>query len=163
MEVQIGGLIGLFGGASFGVFGWWLGRRKAKKNRGLDEVHQYIWQKSRSISWYFTLAAIYLLFSLAIFGMEFRVAMVLGILLLVHMASWGISGIVLSINMQRTEPWRPSKVAIGIVIMAVNMIVFTILSIVTSNWLFLIVSIPPTAIALFTLIIAPKEFTSEDE
>jgi len=74
MGVQIGGLIGLYGGAVFGILGWWFGRWMAKKQRGLDELHEHIWQKARSISWFFTLATIYVLFSLVIFGIELKAA-----------------------------------------------------------------------------------------
>ncbi|MCP3764562.1 hypothetical protein NLX67_19665 [Domibacillus sp. A3M-37] len=150
MGVQIGGLIGLYGGAVFGILGWWFGRRMAKKQRGLDELHEHIWQKARSISWFFTLAAIYVLFSLVAFGIELRAAMVLGVIMIVHMASWGITGVILSINMNMTELLKPSRVKFGISIVAVSLIVFTILSIITSNWLFLIASIPPNTIGLIS-------------
>ncbi|MDT8861875.1 hypothetical protein N0O92_16805 [Alkalihalobacillus sp. MEB130] len=150
MGLQIGGLIGLYGGATFGILGWWLGRRMAKKNRGLDELHDHIWQKARSISWYFTLAAIYILFSLVAFGIELSVAMVLGIMLLVHMSSWGITGMILSINMNRTEPLKPSKVKFGVAVMVLSLIFFAVLSIVTGNWWFLLVGIPPSVLGLIS-------------
>lgn len=89
MGVQIGGLNGLYGGAVFGILGWF-GRRLAKKQRGLDELHDHIWQKARSISWFFTLAAFYVLFSLVIFGVELKAAMVLGVMMLVHLAVGGL-------------------------------------------------------------------------
>ena len=59
-------------------------KAKAKKNRGLDELYDHIWQKAKSYAWYMTLAAIYIFFSLMVFGIELNIAMVLGILLLVH-------------------------------------------------------------------------------
>lgn len=143
MGVQIGGLIGLYGGATFGILGWWLGRHFAKKNRGLDELYYHIWQKDRSISWYFTLFAIYVLFSLVLFGINLSIAAVLGIIMLVHIASWGISGMILSMNYHRTEPIRLSELKMNIVIAFITLLTFTIISIVTSNWKFLIASIPP--------------------
>lgn len=143
MGLQIGGMIGLYGGATFGLLAWWFGRRMAKKQRGLDELHDHIWQKARSIAWFFTLAAIYILFSLVVFGIELRAAMVLGIIMIVHIASWGITGVILSINMNMTEPLKPSRVKFGVTIVLVSFIIFTILSISTGNWWFLLASIPP--------------------
>lgn len=148
MGVQIGGLIGLYGGATFGILGWWFGRHLAKKKRGLDELHDHIWQKARSISWYFTLAAIYIFFSLVAFGIELSVAMVLGVLLIVHMSSWGFTGMVLSLNLNIAEPLKSSKITVGIIIVLVSLISFTVLSISTGNWWFLMVSIPPSVIGL---------------
>ncbi|XQY93770.1 hypothetical protein ACNRWW_10365 [Metabacillus sp. HB246100] len=143
MGLQIGGMIGLYGGATFGLLAWWFGRRMAKKQRGLDELHDHIWQKARSISWFFTLAAIYILFSLVVFGIELRAAMVLGVIMIVHIASWGITGVILSINMNMTEPLKTSRVKFGVTIVLVSFIIFTILSISTGNWWFLLASIPP--------------------
>lgn len=89
MEMQLGGMLGLYGGMIMGLVGWWFGRKKARENRGLDEVHQHIWQKARSHSWYITLASIYFLFSLVIAGVEMSPAMILGILLLAHLRKLG--------------------------------------------------------------------------
>lgn len=148
MEVQIGGLIGLYGGAVIGILSWWFGRRMAKKERGLDELHAHIWQKARAISWFFTLASIYLLFTLIMFGMELRAAIVLAVIMVVHMMSWGFTGMILSINMNMEEPLKPSRVKLGISIVAVSLIIFAILSIATGNWWFLLASVPPNIIGL---------------
>lgn len=78
MVVSIGGIIGLYGGMICGIIGWWFGRKKARGNRGLDEVHYHIWQKAKSYSWYVTLGAIYIFFSLLVFGIHVNIAMVLG-------------------------------------------------------------------------------------
>ncbi len=96
MEGQIAGLIGLFGGAFMGLVGLFLGRRLAKKQRGLDETHQHIWIKSRSIAWYATLFSIYILFTLHLIGIPLTVSLVLGILLFIHLGTWAIVGIILS-------------------------------------------------------------------
>lgn len=156
MGVQIAGLIGLYGGATIGILGWWFGRRLANKNRGLDELYEHIWQKARSISWYFTLVSVYIFFSLLLFGIELNLAMVLGVMLTVHLASWGITGMILSINMSMENPLKPSRVKFGIVIVAVSLISFTVLSIITGNWWFLIVSIPPTVIGLISALTPEK-------
>lgn len=148
MAVQVGGLVGLYGGAVIGILAWWFGRRMAKKQGGLDELHAHIWQKARGISWFFTLASMYILFTLIMFGMELRAAMVLAVIMLVHFASWGITGVILSINMNMSEPLKPSKVKLGISIVVVSLIIFTILSIATGNWWFLLASIPPNTIGL---------------
>ncbi|NMH73581.1 hypothetical protein HF078_10880 [Bacillus sp. RO2] len=148
MEVQIGGLLGLYGGAVIGILAWWFGRRMAKKQGGLDELHDHIWQKARAISWFFSLASMYILFTLIMFDMELRAGMVLGVIMLVHMASWGITGVILSINMSMSEPLKPSRVKMGIAIVAVSLLIFLVLSIATGIWWFLLASVPPNTIGL---------------
>ncbi|MEC1180519.1 hypothetical protein P9B03_18805 [Metasolibacillus meyeri] len=156
MSTQIWGAIGLYGGAALAILSWWFSRRIVKKQRGLDELYEHIWQKSRSISWFITLASIYILFSLVIFGVEIGAAMVLAIILTVHLASWGITGMILSNNMNMTKPLKPSRVKFGISIVAVSLITFTVLSIVTGNWWFLIASIPPNIIGLISALTPEK-------
>ncbi len=160
MEINIWGMIGLYGGVIGGLLGWWFGRQKARKNRGLDELYSHIWQKARSYSWYVTLGALYVFFTLLSFGIELSTAMVLGILLLTHVASWGIIGIMMTINMSSAAPLQPSRVKVGLFVFITSIIVFTIISILTTNWLFLLFSIPPNLIALFTALI-PKRKDSE--
>ncbi|KOP79293.1 hypothetical protein AMS59_09730 [Lysinibacillus sp. FJAT-14745] len=160
MEVSIGGIIGLYGGMICGILGWWFGRKKARENRGLDELYYHIWKNAKSYSWYVTLGAIYVLFSLIMFGIELSNAMVLGILLLTHLGSWGISGIVLSISMSSTVPLQPSRVKLGILVVVTSIVVFMIISIITNNWMFLLLSIPPNLIGLFTAL-TPKREDSE--
>ncbi len=160
MEVSFGGIIGLYGGMICGILGWWFGRKKARKNRGLDELYYHIWQKARSYSWYVTLGAIYVFFSLIVFGIQLSSAMVLGILLLAHLGSGGIIGAILSNNMSSTVPLQPSRVKFGIIVIAASIIVFTIISIMTNNWMFLLLSIPPNLIGLFTAL-TPNRKDSE--
>ncbi|MCG1023435.1 hypothetical protein EKQ44_17475 [Sutcliffiella horikoshii] len=160
MAVQIGGLVGLYGGAVMGILAWWFGRHMAKKQRGLDELHAHIWQKARAISWFFTLASMYILFTLVIFGMELTAAMVLAVIMLVHFASWGITGVVLSINMNMEEPLKPSRVKFGIVTVALSLLLFLVLSIATDNWWFLLASVPPTLIGLIWAL-TPKRGSEE--
>lgn len=159
MELNIGCMIGLYGGVICGLLGWWFGRKKARKNRGLDELYYHIWQKARSYTWYVTLGALYIFFTLINLGIELSTAMVLGILFLTHVVSWGIIGIILTINMSSTTPLQPSRVKVGIIVFVTSVIVFTIISILTTNWLFLIFSIPPNLIALF-LALTPKRENS---
>jgi len=155
MGVSIGGIIGLFGGMIGGILGWWFGRKKARKNRGLDELYYHIWQKARSYSWYVTLGATYVLFSLMVLGIELSSAMVLGILLFAHIGGWGIIGIILSINMSGTFPLH--RVKFGIILMATSIIVFTIISIISNNWMFLLFSILPILIGLFNALTANRK------
>ena len=157
MEINIWGMIGLYGGVIGGLLGWWFGRQKARKNRGLDELYYHIWQKARSYSWYVTLGALYVFFTLLSFGIELSTAMVLGILLLTHVASWGIIGIMMTINMSSAAPLQPSRVKVGLFVFMTSIIVFTIISILTTNWLFLLFSIPPNLIALFTALIPNRK------
>jgi hypothetical protein len=156
MGEQLAGAAGLYGGAILGILGWWFGRRMTAKQGGLDELYEHIWQKARSISWFFTLASIYVFFSLHIFGIELSTAMVLGIILLVHLASWGFTGMILSINMNMSEPLKPSRVKFGISIVVISLIIFTITSIITGNWFFLIASIPPNIIGLISALTPEK-------
>lgn len=160
MEINIWGMIGLYGGVIGGLLGWWFGRQKARKNRGLDELYYHIWQKARSYSWYVTLGTLYVFFTLLNFGIELSTAMVLGILLLTHVASWGIIGIMMTINMSSAAPLQPSRVKVGLFVFITSIIVFTIISLLTTNWLFLLFSIPPNLIALFTAL-TPKRKDSE--
>lgn len=159
MEFSIGGIFGLYGGMIFGILGWWFGRKKAKKNRGLDEVHDHIWQKAKSYSWYMTLAAIYIFFSLIVFGIKLSTAMVLAVLLFVHLGSWAIIGLILTINMYSPIPFKPSYVKLGISINVASILIFTIISIITNNWLFLLFSILPSMMGIFTaLTVNRKDF-----
>src|SRR5690606_1886576 len=150
MEVQIAGMIGLYGGAVLGILGWWFGRRMAKKQRGLDELHEHIWQKARAISWFFTLASLYVLFSLIMFGIELNAAMVLGVIMMVHLASWAITGVIMSINMNMSEPLKPSRVKLGISTVALSLILFTFLPLIPDNWLFLLASITPNILGIIS-------------
>lgn len=97
MDIQdIWAWIGLLGGAGGGLFGWWYGRHQAKKKRGLDELYEHIWKTSRATAWIITLVAIYVLFTLLLFGVNLHVAPVLGMLLLIHLGSWAVTGLVLT-------------------------------------------------------------------
>lgn len=157
MDAAIGGMIGLFGGMIFGAFGWWYGRHKAKQNRGLDELYRHIWRTARSTSWYFTLAALYLLFSLHLFGIEMSIGMVLGILILVHIGSWGIVGGIVSVNMSVEDPLQVSRVFIGASIMVISTLFFAILAIAFKNILIILLGIIPNIIGLIIILSRKKE------
>lgn len=88
---QLLGFLGLSLGALGGLFGLWWGRRKAARQRGLDERYESITVKSLASGWKITLLSIYLLFILLLFGVQLSVAPVLGIILLIHMAGWAFS------------------------------------------------------------------------
>ncbi|TDL78768.1 hypothetical protein [Peribacillus frigoritolerans] len=98
MMESAGAFIGVYGGMAAGLIGWWLGMYFAKKKRGIDEVFHFIEQKSRSISWILTIAAIYVLFTLLLFGVNISPAVLLSILLMVHLGSWGITKVFLSLQ-----------------------------------------------------------------
>lgn len=85
---QLLGFLGLVLGALGGLFGLWWGRKKAAKNRGLDERYESITTKSFASAWKISLAAMYILFALVIFGFQLAAAQLLGILLLIHMIGW---------------------------------------------------------------------------
>lgn len=94
--MNVGGLLGLTFGIIFGLAGLYFGKKEAKKNRGDDEVNEFIWQKTRSLSWYVTTVGIYLLLLLVLLGVEISTAKALSVLLLIHLFSWAIVGIYLS-------------------------------------------------------------------
>lgn len=156
--MEIGGLIGLYGGLLMGGIGWWFGRKKAMKNRGIDELYRHIWEKARSYSWYFTIAAIYILFSIYALGIPLKTPMVLGVLLLVHLSSWGITGAILTYRITvNSEPLtQKTKVVLGVTFIAASFILFTVLSIVTQNWKFLLWSFLPTIMS-FCLLVFSRE------
>ncbi|MEG0384829.1 hypothetical protein [Solibacillus cecembensis] len=156
MEISIGGMIGLYGGMLCGLLGWWFGRKKARENRGLDELYYHIWQRARSYAWYATLGAIYIFFSLIMFGVELSAAMVLALILLIHLGSWAIIGMILTINMTVSPSKQLSRVAIAWIVVACSFTLFTVLSIVTGNWLFLLWSILPNVVALTTVALATR-------
>lgn len=85
---QLLGFLGLVLGALGGLFGLWWGRKKAAKNRGLDERYESITTKSFASAWKISLAAMFILFTLVIFGFQLAAAQLLGILLLIHMIGW---------------------------------------------------------------------------
>src|SRR5690625_4295705 len=142
MSEQIAGFIGLYGGALMGLLGVFFGRVKAKKERGLDELHDHIWQKSRSLSWYATLISIYILFSLHLFGIPLTISSVLGILMIVHVGTWGISGAIFSFLLYSEIEIKVSDFLIGILIIIGAAVFFTIITILTHNWLLLLMTIP---------------------
>lgn len=139
MGAQIGGLIGLFGGLIFGLLGWYIGRKRVKNERGLDEVHDHIWLRARSYSWYATIIAIYIFFTLYILGVDMSMAMVLALLILVQLGSWGISGTILSAKMYSdTEPDNNfSYTGVGLIIILIGFILFVI-TIMTENWVYML-------------------------
>ncbi|MFD2130142.1 hypothetical protein ACFSKI_02570 [Pseudogracilibacillus auburnensis] len=148
MGIQIGGLLGLYGGLFCGVLGWYFGRKKAAKQRGLDEVHEHIWQKAKSFSWYITIITIYFLFTLYVLGVTLHVPAVLGILMLVQMASWGFGGAVLT-GLMFSGKEIDSNFIIGITVIVLSVLLFVILAIVSDSWLFLFGSIPFSVIGLY--------------
>ncbi|MRX54509.1 hypothetical protein GJU41_11045 [Bacillus idriensis] len=97
-----GAFIGLYGGMAAGLIGWLLGLYFAKKKRGVDEVFHFIDQKSRSVAWILTMAAIYIFFTLLLFGVDLSPAMMLSLLLFVHLGSWAITKVILSVRFSST-------------------------------------------------------------
>ncbi|GKU76187.1 hypothetical protein [Paenibacillus sp. L3-i20] len=139
--------VGLYGGLIFAFFGWYFGRRAAIKNNALDEVHRYIWSKARSTSWFCTLAAIYIMLMLGASGIQIEMMPALSILLAVLLSSWGISGAFYSIRMT-SEPLQSHSnpklhLKLSLYFGLFILLIFTIISIVTGDWKFLLAAIPP--------------------
>ncbi|NUU63920.1 hypothetical protein [Paenibacillus agri] len=145
--------VGIYRGLLFGIAGWYFGRRGAVKNNALDEVLAYIAAKSRSISWYFTIAAISVLLSLEVLGLSIGTIPSLGILLFVHLGSWGLISIILHARMTN-DPEETGKGKLqlvqGIAIGVSFLILFAIISVLSGERRFLLAAIPPI---LLTVII----------
>jgi len=90
--METGGLIGLILGMITASIGLYVGRKQAEKKRALDELHEHVWQKARSVSWYITTATIYILLFLVLIGITISAIKVLSILLIVHLFSWAVAG-----------------------------------------------------------------------
>lgn len=142
--------VGLLGGMALALLGLYIGRRAAKNRQGLDELHEHIWRKARSISWYFTLVAIYMLLILSMLDAGVRLIPALSILLLVHLGSWGVAGGMLMAKMVEDDPGEGGKtqLLLSIFIGIVFLIGFGIVSALTENWKFLLFSLFP----IFTMI-----------
>jgi len=148
--------LGLYGGMVLGFLGWYFGRRAASKKRGLDEMYRFIWGKARSASWYFTMAAIYVLLILSISGVQISLIPALSILLLVHVGSWAIAGAYYSTKMSENGTKSPS-VLLSLMIGIVVLMIFGIVSAITGNWKFLLFSLPPVFMTTMSTMFAGRK------
>ena len=152
--------VGLYGGMVIGFLGWFFGRRAAGKKRGLDEVYHFIWNKARSISWYFTFAAIYVMLILAISGIELNIIFALAILLFIHMGSWAITGAFYSSKMTQSDAKRASLL-LSLIIGIAILIIFAFISAAKGNWMFTVYSIPPVIMTTAITIAQSRKNNSE--
>ncbi|HLQ96867.1 MAG TPA: hypothetical protein VK108_10865 [Pseudogracilibacillus sp.] len=148
MMINVGAFIGLYGGAMGGLLGWYFGRRKAIKEHSLDELHDYMMKTARSFSWFATLGAIYIFFTLLVIGVPLSAAPVLGILLLVQMATWAISTFVIKYYMSLGVEVNISILA-GISLIILSVVFFLIIAILMKEWLFILLSLPLTVIGFY--------------
>lgn len=157
------GYIGIYGGLLLALAGWYFGRRSAAKKNGLDEVLAFILTKSRAISWYFTIAAIYFLLSMEIFGLAIGTIPALSILLFVHLGSWASCTFLLHVQMTRDPEAKISRKMQMILCVGIGgaiLILFMIVSVLTSNMHFLLAAIPPVLIT--TIIMLSVKQKTED-
>ena len=126
--------VGVYGGLLCGILGWFFGRQQLRKKKGLDEMYYYVWGKAKSISWYFTVVALYILMSLVLFEIEIGTLPILAILLFVHLGSWAISGFILSAKLTEPNLTIKNPKVMSTIICVTLLVSFTILSLVTSNW-----------------------------
>lgn len=150
MGMQIAGLVGLFGGVLMGLTGWYFGRKKAAENRELDETHEYIWRKARSFSWYSTLVAIYIIFTLYLIGITMSIPMILSMLILVQLASWAIGGLVVSGQMYNWIHINRNFV-IGTLIIALSVLIIILLVFMTKNIYYLLCALPFGIIGIYLI------------
>ncbi|REK71550.1 hypothetical protein [Paenibacillus paeoniae] len=156
--------LGIYGGLLFGIAGWYFGRRNAAKKNELDEMRAYMSAKSRSLSWYFTIATIFVLMSLEILGHSIGTIPSLGILLFVHLGIWGLTFIILQSRMTN-DPDDTSKGKIqllqGIAIGVSILIIFATISFLTVDWRFMLVAILP--VLLNILIMRKKQARNDNK
>lgn len=152
--------VGIYGGLLFGIAAWYFGRRAVAQNNAMDEVLAYIAAKSRSISWYFTTAAICVLLSLEVLGLSIGTITALGILMFVHMGSWGLTSIILHARMTHNpDETSTGKIQLvqGIAIGFSILILFAIFSVLSGDWRFLLVTIPPIMLLVIILMFVRKK------
>ncbi|HZW67729.1 MAG TPA: hypothetical protein VFF20_03865 [Pseudogracilibacillus sp.] len=101
--MNLGGIIGLTFGVVSALVGIIIGQKQARKSRADDEVHDYIWKRARSYSWYATLLIIYVLLLLSLLGVLLSTIKVLSVLLIVHLFTWASVGLYLSAIMFSEE------------------------------------------------------------
>ncbi|MCQ4087134.1 hypothetical protein [Saccharibacillus sp. JS10] len=81
VPMNLGGLIGLFGGLILGLLGWAFGRHMQRKNRGVDERADIITTRAKSFGWNILIPAILLAWILILLfegiGLSFFVMMAL--------------------------------------------------------------------------------------
>src|SRR5699024_9231180 len=131
-----------------GLLGWYFGRKKAAKERALDEMHEHVMKSARSYSWFLTIATIYILFTLYGVGVSFSVPAALGILMIVQLGSWTISAVFLKMFLSTGKEIN-SNLFIGISIIILSAILFIILAILTENWSFLFWPIPVSILGIY--------------
>jgi len=153
-------IIGVYGGLSLALLGWFLGRGAAQKNRGLDEMHDYIWNKARSISWYLTIATIYILMTLYIAGVNLNVMVALSILLFVQLASWAISGIMYGLGFTGIKLKKGIVIQFTVIGVFVP-IAFIILAATIDNWKIALASIPPMMVNIGVTVNALRKAKAE--
>lgn len=154
--------VGIFGGLLFGIAGWYwyFSRLAVGKNKSLDEVFTYMSVKSRSISWYFTIAAITVLMSLEVLGLSIGTIPSLGVLLFVHLGSWGLISIILHARMTN-DPDETGREKLqfvqGIAIGVSILILFTIISVLSNDWRFLLAAIVPVLLSVIIIMSAVRK------
>lgn len=151
--MEILGVFGVYGGLLCGILGWYFGRKKAKKQNGIDEMYHYLMGKSHSLTWYMTVAAIYVLMSLYIFGIDIGMMPSLGILMIVHVGGWGVSILILKAKYS-DETFSLGKMAniIAFIFCAILATLFLVVAIITEDWRFIIGAIAPVLISILMLI-----------
>lgn len=154
--------MGIYGGLTIGLLGWLFGRQAAKKRRGLDEVHDYVWRKARSTSWYFTIAGIYVLLTLELMNVKLSLIAAFAILLFIQMSSWSVAGMYYTVRL--TEDAAPGKsiLKLSAVIGSSVLIFFVILSAVTGEWRFLLAAMPAVAFNLAIYVFIAKRMPQKD-
>ncbi|GGE69352.1 hypothetical protein [Priestia taiwanensis] len=147
------GIIGFLVGIACALGGWWFGRKKAREVRGLDERYVERARDARANSWIVTTVYIYAMFFLYIAGVSFSSAQLLGILLFIHVGSWGI--LTIYVNVRDTIDWeeqrknRNQKLAFFISIFVLTAVpsIFLCISFLTDDWRYVLYSLPGSFLA----------------
>lgn len=86
--MNIGGLIGLLSVILSGVGYWFFYKRIAKKKRLYDEVYKSIQHQAFLLSWYITLATVFMILVIVLLGVSLSALKVITIIFIVQLFSF---------------------------------------------------------------------------
>ena len=141
MEIDYIPLAIMYAGVVCALTAAYLNKRKSAKENDNDEVRIHIFKTARSISWYATIATLYIMFTLYGIGIDLGVPPTVGIIMLVQLGTWGISAPVLSYYYS-VEKIPNMNLITGLLIILVSTVFFIFMAIFSMNWFFLFCPIP---------------------
>lgn len=119
-------------------------------------MHAHVWRTARSTSWYVIIVAIYVLMTLALFGVKINLIPALSILLFVQCSSWAISGCFFSAKLTEQKVLKPTA-KVSLLIGVSFILLFVIITALTKDWRFLLAAIPPIVLNIAIMLVDKKE------